>query len=540
MAALAEIILHPVDIVVEDKNDRLEAVASHDADFVEGELVRSVAGDHPGAAGLFGEANPLGGRGGPTDRAPESLAFRADALRKHHGVEMHHACARFDDEGVAGFQAPLEAGVEIGRGDLVVAAVRDWEKLDFFRDDRLLACLHLGEESGEHIVDRGVHEDFCADLHMVVPDGNHAGMVEIIREEARVEFGQNDAADVEHQVGAFDDLFHRGGGGVVPVVEAEELGDRLVEGAFLRRGDDGGKVDLGDEFVHLVAEAVAGGERGHDRHGVFGVLKARQNRANGVFKFLRNAVLALDLGEGFAGDRGAHDRGVTRKLGNRDVGGLAQAKGLPDDPLEFLDAVRRGENGGHTRRRAGDRNEAAVVRISEVVVGDEILNLDALAGHADKVKNRKAMGQASHDPVDGGKLADAVGRGEQRRATDARVAIRAIRGIQLVGANNPLEARNLLGGVIDGECVIAGNAKNLVDSELGQASEGVLGNSWVIHRLIAFWFSSGQSDKGAKFLLARYYSKFGAPEFGIKMHLVFAALMESNPPRTASPRARWR
>ena len=97
---------------------------------------------------------------------------------------------------------------------------------------------------------------------------------------------------------------------------------------------------------------------------------------------------------------------------------------------------------------------------------DEILNLDALAGHPDQMENGEAVGQASHDAVDRGKLSNAVGRGEDRRAADAGIAVSRIGGIQFVRAYDPLEAGNLLRSIIDGECIVSRNAENPIDSEL--------------------------------------------------------------------------
>ena len=355
VSAFAEKVLDAVDVVIEDENDRLDAVASHDADFIEGELVGAIAGDHPSAAGLFGEADAQRGRGGPSDGAPESLALGADSFGKNHGIEVHHASARLNHQSVTGFQATLEAGVEVRRGEFVVAVAGGGEEVDFFGDDRLGAGLHLREKTREDIVNGGVHENLSADLHMAVPDGNHAVRVEVVGEKTCIQLGEDDSADVQHQVGAFDDLLDGGGRREIAVVEADELRNRLVEGTLFRRGDGGRKVDFAEEFMHLRAEAVTGGEGGHDGDGILCRLQAQQDRGERAFQFRGNARLAFDFGEGFSCDRSAHDRGITREFGDRDVGGLAQAQGLADDALQFLDAVGRGEDSCHSRRGTRDR-----------------------------------------------------------------------------------------------------------------------------------------------------------------------------------------
>ena len=83
--------------------------------------------------------------------------------------------------------------------------------------------------------------------------------------------------------------------------------------------------DFAEEFMHLRAEAVTGGEGGHDGDGILCRLQAQQDRSERVFQFRGNARLALDFGKGFSSDGSAHDRGITREFGDRDVGGLAQA-----------------------------------------------------------------------------------------------------------------------------------------------------------------------------------------------------------------------
>jgi hypothetical protein len=77
------------------------------------------------------------------------------------------------------------------------------------------------------------------------------------------------------------------------------------------------------------------------------------------------------------------------------------------------------------------------------------------------------VGETPHDTVDCGKLPDAIGGGENRRAADSSVAIGRIGGVEFIGANNPLQTGNLFGGIIDGEGVISRNAENAVDSKLG-------------------------------------------------------------------------
>jgi len=103
-------------------------------------------------------------------------------------------------------------------------------------------------------------------------------------------------------------------------------------------------------------------------------------------------------------------------------------------------------------------------------------------GHPDQMENGKTVGQAAHHPVDRGKLAHAVGRGENRRAANAGVSVGGIGGVEFVGANDPLETGNHLGSIVDRESIVPGNSKHFVDSKLGKACQNVFSNGGSFHR----------------------------------------------------------
>ena len=108
--------------------------------------------------------------------------------------------------------------------------------------------------------------------------------------------------------------------------------------------------------------------------------------------------------------------------------------------------------------------------------------METLAGHSHQMENRDTVGQASHDTIDGRELPHAVGRGEDRCAADAGVAVGGIGGIEFVGADNPLEGGNLLHGIVDGEGVVAWNSKDLVDAKLGEACQNIFSNGGSFQR----------------------------------------------------------
>ena len=67
VATLADHVFDSVEPVVEDEDYRFDAVSTHHGKFIEGELMRPVAGDQPCAARGFCHRDAEGGRGGPAD-----------------------------------------------------------------------------------------------------------------------------------------------------------------------------------------------------------------------------------------------------------------------------------------------------------------------------------------------------------------------------------------------------------------------------------------------------------------------------------------
>ena len=161
---------------------------------------------------------------------------------------------------------------------------------------------------------------------------------------------------------------------------------------------------------------------------------------------------------------------------------------LADHPLQFVDAVVWGQHRGHAARRRGDRLEAVVDRVSEIVMRHETQVLNPFAGHADEMEDRQAMRLAAHHAVDRRQFANAVGGREDRCAADAGVAVGGVRSVELVRTRHPLERGHLLDGIVDRERVVPWHPEDPVDAELGEASEGVLSYGRIGH---------GEKDRSA-------------------------------------------
>ena len=125
--------------------------------------------------------------------------------------------------------------------------------------------------------------------------------------------------------------------------------------------------------------------------------------------------------------------------------------------------------------------ESVVPGVAEVVVGDQAQVLDPFAGHAHDVEDRKPVCLGAHHTVECGQFTDAVGGGQDRRTAGSGVAVGRVGGVQFVGARHPVQAVDLLDGVVDGKRVVPGYSKDLVDAEGGEASQGVLRNCGIRH-----------------------------------------------------------
>ena len=125
---------------------------------------------------------------------------------------------------------------------------------------------------------------------------------------------------------------------------------------------------------------------------------------------------------------------------------------------------------------------AIIIRIAEVVVGDQSQSLDTFAWHTHQVEHRQTVRPTAHHPVEGGQFADPVGGGKCRRSADAGISVGGVGGIEFVGATHPFQTRDIFDGIVNGEGVVARHPEYLVDAQLGDPLKNVLGNGRLAHR----------------------------------------------------------
>ena len=113
-----------------------------------------------------------------------------------------------------------------------------------------------------------------------------------------------------------------------------------------------------------------------------------QDRGHRRREFLRIAALALDIGQGNATNRCSDHWHQPVNFGDHDIGRHTLPQSLPDHSLQFFNAVVGRENSGHTAGGTGDRLVAIIIRIAEVVVGDQSQSLDPFAWHTHQMEHR--------------------------------------------------------------------------------------------------------------------------------------------------------
>ena len=134
------------------------------------------------------------------------------------------------------------------------------------------------------------------------------------------------------------------------------------------------------------------------------------------------------------------------------------------------------------RGTGGQVDEIAENAIAECVMGDLVHALVLIGRHADDVKDQRSFRLGAHHAVHGRQLADAIGRRQHRRAADARIAVRGVRRVQLVGAADPLHLGAAVDRIADRKQIIAGDAKAVADALCGEAFDDVIGDADRLHR----------------------------------------------------------
>jgi hypothetical protein len=87
---------------------------------------------------------------------------------------------------------------------------------------------------------------------------------------------------------------------------------------------------------------------------------------------------------------------------------------------------------------------------------------------ANDMDDRHVLGVRARDPVDRAELPHAV-RGQQRSGTvDAGVAVRRVRGVELVGIADPGQLLTVKNMVQERQVVVARNTEHMPDADFGQ------------------------------------------------------------------------
>ena len=114
-------------------------------------------------------------------------------------------------------------------------------------------------------------------------------------------------------------------------------------------------------------------------------------------------------------------------------------------------------------------------------MGDLVHALVLIGGHADDVKDQRSFRLGAHHTVHGRQFADAIGRRQHCRAANARIAVRGVRRIQLVGAADPLHLGAAVHRIADRKQIVAGNAKAVTDALCGEALDDIIGDADRLH-----------------------------------------------------------
>jgi hypothetical protein len=107
------------------------------------------------------------------------------------------------------------------------------------------------------------------------------------------------------------------------------------------------------------------------------------------------------------------------------------------------------------------------------------------------VKDQGSFRLGAHHAVHGRQLADTIGRRQHGRAPNARIAVRGVRRIQLVGAADPLHLRAAVHRIADRKQIIPGDPKAVADALCGEALDNVIRNAdgrLLIHGLLPLFY----------------------------------------------------
>lgn len=120
LSILTEQAFNQVAMIIEDKNDGLESVASELAHFLRSELMGTFPRDQHGPVLRGGNSGPKGCWSGPADGAPESLIVK-DGVRRHpREGHAHRGGACLGDQDIMRLEKLLPTRIEILSGDFPI------------------------------------------------------------------------------------------------------------------------------------------------------------------------------------------------------------------------------------------------------------------------------------------------------------------------------------------------------------------------------------------------------------------------------------
>ncbi|MCY1365908.1 hypothetical protein D9M69_527820 [compost metagenome] len=144
------------------------------------------------------------------------------------------------------------------------------------------------------------------------------------------------------------------------------------------------------------------------------------------------------------------------------------------EPLGFIGDVLRGDHGMGADHRLGHAAKQAVLAIPQGMVHQGPGVLDLQVGRTHQVEHRQVFGIGPGDTVERTELAHAIGGTDRPHALDARVAVGGVGGVQFVAAAHPALPGRGADRIADGEGIVAWNAKDVGDAEVGQPGQDML------------------------------------------------------------------
>lgn len=461
-------------------------MAKHGADFLSGQLERTITNKQDGsaAAGLLGsESGTLASTDGPADAAPEDLAHGCDVLGELGVPDTKVGGAGLGDDNVVGAKELADAGPQPGVLDDSLGLVGGGLVLETVDDLAVLPGGMGADEVGQLDEDAAhAHAGIggVADDAVVAVEVDGVELRGLVGEAGGVEVAL-EAADGQDQVGRLNGLLDvrvRAATGV----DADVVGVLLVDAALAHGGDEDGDVGPVDEGVDLVQDAMAHGAGVDQNDGLLGGVEVLEGDVDDVVLLL-GVVGGLRQVDGGL-EPGSVDGGLGHVGRQHDVDGPRLDPALSQGVVDLDGDVGRVDQLGDV---AGDGSahvgEDVKVAVAQGVMEEHAIALRLGRGAADDVDDGDVLRVGAGGAVDGGELTDAKGGEEGAHAIDTGVAVGGVGGVELVDAADPVEAA--LEEVVErDEVVVAGKTVDGAYADLVESLEEVLRHG---HALVS-WF----------------------------------------------------